>query len=248
MKHTAFARSAGMAPAIPALILIGLAVCASAVPQATPSAVPASTPIPTSMRPPLIIPDLGPDATSADYGERAYILVCSACHGDRGQGLTSEWLAQWPPEDQNCWQSKCHSLNHPPDGFVLPRYAPPLLGPNTLLRFNTALELHDYIRQAMPWQDPGNLAEDEFWNITAYLVRQRGLDPMHDPLDANRAANVRLHPGAQSEPTASAVPAPPSAAGPPRASGYVVAAIVMLIGLLGLAAGFLLRRARRGDA
>ena len=127
------------------------------------------------------------------------------------------------------------------------RYAPPLLGPNTLVRFNTALELHDFIRQAMPWQDPGNLAEDEFWNITAFLVRERGLDPMRDPLDANRAGNLRLHPGSLSEPAASAVPAPSSAAGPLRASGYVVVAIVMLIGLLGLAGGFLLRRARRGD-
>ena len=249
MRVTILVSSAGMALAIPAFVMLGVAFRPGPALTSTPS--PAASPTPFQFQMlarRLIIPDLGPDATQADYGERAYILVCSACHGDRGQGLTSEWLAQWAPADQNCWQSKCHALNHPPDGFVLPRYAPPLLGPNTLLRFNTALELHDYIHQAMPWQDPGNLAEDEFWNITAYLVRQRGLDPMRDPLDATRAGNLRLHPEAQSEPTASAVPAPPSAAGPPRASGYVVVAIGMLIGLLGLAAGFLLRRARRGDA
>jgi hypothetical protein len=237
-----------MALAIPAFILIGLAACASVVPQATPSAVPAPTPFPTSMRPPLIIPDLGPNATQADYGERAYRLVCEACHGDIGRGLTNEWRAKWPPEDQNCWQSKCHAPNHPPDGFIVPRYVPPVLGPNTLLSVNTALQLHDRIYQTMPWQEPASLSEKEYWDITAYLVRERGLDPIREPLDANRAGNLRLHPGSLSEPTASAVPAPPSAAGPPRASGYVVVAIGMLIGLLGLAAGFLLRRARRGDA
>lgn len=84
MRHTTFVRSAGMALAIPAFVMLDLAACAGAVPQATPSAAPAPTPFLTSMRPPLIIPDLGLNATQADYGERAYGLVCAACHGDVG--------------------------------------------------------------------------------------------------------------------------------------------------------------------
>ena len=68
----------------------------------------------------LIMPDLGPDATQADYGAEVYRLVCKACHGDKGQGLTPDWIAQWAPEDQNCWQLKCHAENHPPERFVLP--------------------------------------------------------------------------------------------------------------------------------
>ncbi|MCX6026533.1 MAG: c-type cytochrome [Chloroflexi bacterium] len=240
MRRTKFARSAGMAVAIPAFVMLGLAFGPGPTLSSTPPPAASPTPFQIQMKPRrLIIPDLGPNATQADYGERAYLLVCSACHGDRGQGLTNEWRAQWVPADQNCWQSKCHAPNHPPDGFVLPRYAPPLLGPNTLLRFTTALELHDYIHQAMPWQDPGNLAEDEFWQITAYLVRERGLDPTRVPLNATRAATLRLH---------AQIVQPEVGASTPSSRGWVVGAFVVLIGLLGLAAGFLLRRARGGDA
>jgi hypothetical protein len=173
-----------MALAIPAFVLLGLAAGPRAILPPAAAATVSPTPFPTSMRPPLIIPDLGPNATQADYGEKAYRLVCGACHGNRGQGLTDEWRAQWPPEDQNCWQSKCHAPNHPPDGFIVPRYVPPVLGPNTLLRFGTVLELHDYIYQAMPWQEPASLSEKEYWDITAYLVRERGLDPIREPLDS----------------------------------------------------------------
>ena len=226
MRHTTFALWAGMALAIPAFVILGPTARPEPARAGTPLATASPTPFQFQMLPRrLIIPDLGPDATQADYGERAYILVCSACHGNRGQGLTSEWLAQWAPEDQNCWQSKCHSLNHPPDGFVLPHYAPALLGPNTLVRFNTALELHDYIRQEMPWQDPGNLAEDEFWNITAYLVRERGVDPIRQPLDAARAAKLHLH--------AEATPAGETPAQP----ASVPASLVGLVVLAGLALG-----------
>ena len=60
----------------------------------------------------LILPDLPPTATQADVGAEIYRLVCQDCHGNRGQGLTDEWRAEWDPEDQNCWQSKCHAPNH----------------------------------------------------------------------------------------------------------------------------------------
>jgi len=183
-----------MALAIPAFVLLSLAACAGAIPKITPLATVAPTPLPTSMRPPLIIPDLGPDATRADYGEWAYRLVCSACHGNRGQGLTNEWRAQWPLEDQNCWQSKCHAPNHPPDGFEIPHFVPPVLGSDTLVRFDNALDLHDYIRQSMPWQEPASLSEKEYWDITAYLVRQRGLQARREPLDAAGARQIQLHP------------------------------------------------------
>ena len=73
----------------------------------------------------LIRPTLPPSASQADAGAQVYTLVCSACHGDLGQGLTDEWRATWNPSDQNCWQSKCHGLNRPSDGFDLPRYVPP---------------------------------------------------------------------------------------------------------------------------
>lgn len=44
------------------------------------------------------------------------------------KGKADEWPAQWDPDDQDCWKSKCHSHNHPPDGLIIRRGAPPLKG------------------------------------------------------------------------------------------------------------------------
>ena len=140
----------------------------------------------------LILPELPATATQADIGAEIYRLVCKACHGNQGQGLTDEWRAQWNPQDQNCWQSKCHASNHPPEGFILPRYVPPLVGPNTLSRFETTLDLYHYIRINMPWHNPGSLQEAEYWQLTAYLAGKHQITWGDLPLDEERAAKLLL--------------------------------------------------------
>lgn len=141
----------------------------------------------------LILPELPDDATQADVGAEVYRLVCEACHGDERQGLTDEWRAEWSPETQNCWQSKCHAGNHPPEGFDLPRYVPPLGGPNALARFETALDLQHYISNNMPWHNPGSLTSEQYWQVTAFLISEQGVAPMTAPLDRDRAMTLRLH-------------------------------------------------------
>ena len=59
-------------------------------------------------------------------------------------------------------------------------------------RFANALELHDYLQAQMPWQAPGTLTAEEYWQLTAYLVRLNGLDPGPVPLDEQSAAKVLL--------------------------------------------------------
>jgi cytochrome c5 len=142
--------------------------------EQTPTAIPTVDPM---HRTQIGVPDLPATATQADYGAEIYRLVCRDCHGDHGQGLTADWIATWAPEDQNCWQSKCHAANHPPDGFSLPHYVPPLVGAQFLARFKTAMDVYNYISQAMPWQDPGYLALDQYWQLTAFLARLNGADP-----------------------------------------------------------------------
>lgn len=141
----------------------------------------------------LRLPELPDDATQADVGAEVYRLVCEACHGDQRQGLTDEWRATWSPETQNCWQSKCHAGNHPPEGFVLPRSVPPLGGPDALARFETAFDLHEYMSNNMPWHDPGSLTNEQYWQITAFLIREQGIAPMTTSLDPERAKSLRLH-------------------------------------------------------
>ena len=141
----------------------------------------------------LILPDVPETATQVDKGAEIYRLVCQDCHGDRGQGLTKEWRATWDPPDQNCWQSKCHASNHLPEGFILPRYVPPLLGPGSLANFETGLDLYHYIRIKMPWHQPGSLQDWEYMQLVAYLARERQLS-FELPLEEAGAEKLVLNP------------------------------------------------------
>lgn len=154
--------------------------------EATPTAVPgAAAPTEDSW----IIIDLPPDATQLEYGEEVYRLVCKACHGDKGQGLTDDWRAQWEPEDQNCWQSKCHALNHPPDGFFIPP-VPAVVG-EPIKAFGNAMSLYTYNHYAMPWHDRGSMTEKESWSVTAYILQINGIDPGSE-LNAETAPGIDL--------------------------------------------------------
>jgi hypothetical protein len=121
------------------------------------------------------------------------------CHGDRGQGLSEDYLNVLNPVDRNCWQSHCHAANHPQEGFTLPQYVPAIIGPGEIEPFRTALILHDYLQARMPWQAPGSLSEDEYWQLTAYLMRENGYDPGKQPLDSKQAAAIKF--GARFAPT-----------------------------------------------
>jgi hypothetical protein len=116
------------------------------------------------------------DSPQAEAGAEVYRLVCSACHGDVGQGLTDAWRAKWDPEDQDCWQSKCHGKIHPPDGFEIPRYSPPVVGAFMPVVFKNAHDLYRYLKQTMPWQAPGTMRDEEYWQVTAFLMAINGVD------------------------------------------------------------------------
>ena len=173
------------------VVVIVAVACASTSTVATMDPQPTMVPASESW---LILPEMPLTATQADIGAEVYRLVCQDCHGDRGQGLTDEWRAKWSPEDQNCWQSKCHASNHPPEGFILPRFVPAIMGPRSLARFETTLDLFDYTKTNMPWHDPGNLVDAEYWQVTAFMIRERGLAPGDLPLGEAEAANLPLHP------------------------------------------------------
>ncbi len=136
-------------------------------------------------------------SSPTDNGTELYQFWCSTCHGDRGQGLTPEWRATWPKGKQNCWQSKCHATNHPPEGFVFPKNVPALIGPDTLTKFRTAQDLYGYSRATMPYWSPNLLKDDEYRAITAFLVKAnyaaQGV-PLPTSLSGDWTV-VSLHPG-----------------------------------------------------
>jgi hypothetical protein len=233
--------------ALAAALVFGLTVWAwSAAPAvaATPTPPPLSSAAVPAGMPPIsswIIVDLPPDATQLQYGAEVWRLVCSACHAYDGQGLTEAWRSTWAPADQNCWQSKCHGPNHPPDGFLLP-IAPGVLWPGSAAPFASALELHDFIQRTMPWQDPGGLTDKESWSVTAYVVKLNRLNPGGE-LGAANAAEIRLRPAAAAttNATATITPSQPGGTGGSNAWPWLATAVV----ILGLAV-WALRRARTG--
>jgi mono/diheme cytochrome c family protein len=193
------------------LCFLGLSLTACLAPAAN---APPLTPEPTPTIDRLAAPPMPEVPSQADRGAYVYWQVCMACHGDRGQGLTDEWRAVWE-EDGDCWQSGCHGVDHPPEGFSHPRYHPPIIGPDTLTRFDNALELHDYIAKAMPWWKPGYLKPEEYWELTAFLMRAHNALPEGVTLEAGNAALFRLRPIA---------PLPEN----PRPAALLLAAILLL--------------------
>ncbi|HKJ27279.1 MAG TPA: c-type cytochrome [Anaerolineales bacterium] len=141
----------------------------------------------------LLPPPLPEDPSQVDLGEQDYYQICLACHGNWGQGLTEEWRVIGFGEDQNCWQSKCHAPNHPPQGFEIPREMPPLLGRGSLSGLSNAEDLYQVILTTMPWWDPGQLSEEQSLNLTAYILNARGELPEGIVLTSSNLTAFSLH-------------------------------------------------------
>jgi mono/diheme cytochrome c family protein len=167
---------------------------------------PGMVPTPTVDR--LAAPPTVVNPSLADEGAQLFWLHCQPCHGDQGQGLTDEWRAQYPEEDQNCWLSGCHGDRPYENGFTLPTYVPAVIGGQSLDRFATVGQLYNYVRAAMPFQDPGYLSEDVYLAITAFLARAHGVE-LDRPLTNENIHPLNLNPGA-ALPTGTASAAPPA--------------------------------------
>ena len=194
----------------------------------------AQDPEPTPTEDRLAAPEMPAEPGQADLGAMVYYLICMSCHGDRGQGLTDEWRAAWSEGDQNCWQRKCHGANHPPNGFELVRYVPPVVGESVVARYETAANLHAYISTRMPWQDPGALTEEEYWQVTAFVLRANGIETGVEEIGPENAAEVPVAAAARGEAPVLPQPTPPEMPPPhPETINWplIAAALVVLLAL-----------------
>jgi cytochrome c len=114
--------------------------------------------------------------SQVQHGAEVYDLVCSNCHGNTGLGI-DEGRAEFLPEHQKC--EKCHRLNNSSrkvDVEISDRNSfnignPPALRNEALLtKFGNAAGLHAYIKAAMPRYEPGALSEQDYLDITAFLL------------------------------------------------------------------------------
>ena len=146
--------------------------------RSTASAMTLQPPQPTPTIDRLATPVMPESPTQLDIGRNSYYHNCMPCHGDQGQGLTDEWRAVWVEDHQNCWEHGCHGGHRDDEGFRIPRDVPALTGsPQALARFSTAGDLFDYLRRTQPPQRPGDLSDDDYWALTAFLLHENGRLP-----------------------------------------------------------------------
>lgn len=69
---------------------------------------------------------------------------------------------------------------------------PPLVGEGRLAGFRTAKRLFDFVRVAMPNDAPGTLAEQEYFDVVAFLLVWNGLNPENLPVDASTIGDISL--------------------------------------------------------
>lgn len=216
-----------------ALLFAGLFFDGGVV-QATGSQVEAT---PTADR--LAEPTLPAVPSQADYGAQVYWLSCMPCHGDKGQGLTDEFRATYPPEEEYCWQSGCHGANPYESGFTLPKKIPALIGETTLAKFADAAQLNAFIRATMPFWKPGSLTEEDSWRVTAFLLRQNDLWGATTSLNASNAADAKIPRAAFLTPVVTPPPAEAQAG-----NGIAIWLIAAVLTLLIISLIFILKKSR----
>ena len=119
-----------------------------------------------------IMPDgagLPPGSDTFAQGAQIYAQKCAACHGENGKGGISSALAGSGP---------LTSIN---------------AAEKTIGNFwPYATTVFDYIRRAMPWQQPRTLTNDEVYALTAYILALNKIIGENDAMNAATLPKVRM--------------------------------------------------------
>jgi len=101
-------------------------------------------------------------------GAPIYAQKCAHCHGEQGKGGISAALVGAPP---------IKSLD----------------SPKTIANFwPYSTTVFDFIRRAMPWQQPRSLTDDEVYALTAYLLALNKIVGEQDVMNAQTLPKVKM--------------------------------------------------------
>lgn len=120
----------------------------------------------------VVLPDgsgLPAGSGSVDEGRALYARHCLACHGEDGEDGINDRLAGG--HDTLTGERPVKTV-----GSFWPY----------------ATTLFDYIRRAMPYQEPGTLTADEVYALSAYVLHINDIVPAAARLDAASLAAVRM--------------------------------------------------------
>ncbi len=123
-----------------------------------------------------IMPDgtgLPPGHGTVAKGAAIYSTKCAACHGRTG--------SEGPFETLVGTQSLAEEIN----AHEMPKRT---IG-NTWF---SAPVLFDYVRRAMPFNDPGSLTTDELYSLTGWLLYRNGLFNENQTVDAKTLSKVKM--------------------------------------------------------
>ena len=154
------------------LVLVALGGCATAGRRETPNLGRAATPAETAGWDISIPPDgagLPSGSGTALAGAAVYEQKCQSCHGPKGAGQPNDRLVG----GQGTLASKTPVK-------TIGSYWP------------YATTVFDYVRRAMPYQQPQSLSNDEMYAITAYLLHMNGIIGERDEMNAQALAKVRM--------------------------------------------------------
>jgi S-disulfanyl-L-cysteine oxidoreductase SoxD len=120
---------------------------------------------------------IGPDGAglpagsgTPQQGEQVFLAKCVGCHGDKGSGKPNDQLVGG-------------------QGSLGPGQTPV----KTIGSFwPYATTVFDYVRRAMPLNQPKSLSDDEVYAVVAYLLRLNGVIAESDTMDAKTLPAVRM--------------------------------------------------------
>jgi mono/diheme cytochrome c family protein len=120
---------------------------------------------------------IGPDGAglpagsgTPQQGEQVYLAKCLACHGEKGAGKPNDQLVGG-------------------QGSLQPGQAPV----KTIGSFwPYATTVFDYVRRAMPLNEPKSLTDDEVYAVVAYILQLNGVVGANDTIDARTLSAVRM--------------------------------------------------------
>jgi cytochrome c len=113
---------------------------------------------------------LPPGRGTVAQGEAVYAAKCQACHGEKGAGRPNDRLVGGM-------------------GTLGPGKRPV----KTVGSYwPYATTLFDYVRRAMPWNQPKSLTDDEVYAVSAYILNLNGVIGANDVMDAQSLPNVSM--------------------------------------------------------
>ena len=112
---------------------------------------------------------LPPGSGTPTQGAKIFAQKCAPCHGEGGKGGTSATLVGGAPLT---------------NGIDTPKTIANFWGYSTTV--------FDFIRRAMPWQQPRSLTNDEVYALSAYIFSLNKLIGENDAMNAETLPKVRM--------------------------------------------------------